>query len=113
MTTVIQGSTVNLTITRAPIWVTVFSDRGSDSYQSPPFTVPGTWRIQYRVDATTAYAFVFTKYSWGASFESGSFYAQSPGALHVYNPSDGAGTYRISVDPSSDTTWYFEIDALK
>jgi serine/threonine-protein kinase len=105
----IQGGTVSLTISREPKWVSVFSDYGSDAYQSPPFTVSGTWRIKYRVDTTSQYAIVLTTFTWAGGY----FSANTPGELHIYN-AYGAGTYTMKVEPiEPDSTWYFAIEDLE
>jgi hypothetical protein len=112
-TKTLQGRTVTIKVSSEPKWVTIFSDSGSDSYQSPPFRVHKTWRIKYRCDAAdSSFGVVSIEFSW-TSFGN-SFTCNTSGELHTYYPSSPAGTYQMSVTPySSGSTWYFQIDDLR
>jgi beta-lactam-binding protein with PASTA domain len=108
----VQGHTVQVTVAQVAQWKRVFSQYGTDTYQSPPFTVGNTWRIVYRCGVTNAYATVLTEFSWGLGE---SFTANTAGPeLHTYYPTSGAGTFQLEVNPfGSGTTWYFEVDSLE
>jgi serine/threonine-protein kinase len=116
----IQGHTVQITVARTPQWKRLISQYGTDTYQSPPFTVGEHWRIVYRCGITdpNSFATVLTEFSWSSTDPLGpqdSFSANTAGPeLHTYYPSSGAGTFQLEVNPfGSGTTWYFEVDALE
>lgn len=114
-TEVVQGTSVRLSVSREPKWVKAFSDCGSDTYQSPTFTVSKTWLIRYNIDSGGSLA-PQVQFGWtraGSSFQTGYFYANSPGGWHDYNVDSGAGTYRVDVDPTWNEHWCFEIYDLK
>ena len=50
-TSVYQGAQIRLTVARTLHWVKLFAASGSDDYESDVFTVPGRWRIRYRLTA--------------------------------------------------------------
>jgi serine/threonine-protein kinase len=112
---VYQGTQVRLTISRTLRWVKVFSTSGTDAYESDSFTVPDRWRIRYRLEAG-AFGFALARFAWtpeGDLFGGGTFRANVAGTLRTYGVPDGAGTYRISVNPYAGTAWYVEVDALR
>jgi serine/threonine-protein kinase len=116
-TTVYSGTRVRLVVTRTRGWQRVLADSGRGSYLSAPFTVPGRWRIRYRLDGGGSFAGVLTQFAWAradALFSDGGFVADTAGVQQVYDVPDGAGTYRLSVRPySSQTAWYVEVEAFE
>jgi len=113
-TSVYQNARIRLTIARTLHWVKLFSSSGSDNFDSDVFTVPGRWRIRYRL-SPNAFGFAIAQFGWSGTDEIGgsSFVANKPGALRTFAPSDGAGSYRISVRPYAGAGWYVEVDVLK
>jgi beta-lactam-binding protein with PASTA domain len=113
--TVYQGTQVRLTVARTLRWVKVFAASGTDTYESDSFTVPQRWRIRYRL-AANDFGLALAQFSWsrdGDSLGAGGFLANAPGALRTYVVSNGAGSYRIAVQPYAGTRWYLEVDAFK
>ncbi len=114
--TVYRGTRVWIGVARRVRWTKVLSQSGSGSFESVPFTVPGKWRIRYRLDGGDLFG-SSAELAWtrdGDLFSDDSFVADKPGALQVHDVSDSAGTYRLSVRPySSATSWYVEVDALQ
>jgi predicted Ser/Thr protein kinase len=114
--TVYEGTRIWLGAARKVHWTKVFSATGSDAYQSVPFTVRGRWRIRYRLDPGDD-SDPFADIAWtrdGGLFSDGSFVADTSGAMHSHDVSDGAGTYRLIVRPyTSGTSWYVEVDSLQ
>jgi serine/threonine-protein kinase len=104
------GTTVTLIVSKRPEWVEIFSESGSNEYQSPPVRVPDKWRIVYRVVSTSNFGLGFASFSWQPDFEY--FQADADGELHVFNASSGAGTYRIRVSPY-DSRWSFSVQGLQ
>jgi hypothetical protein len=49
----------------------------------------------------------------GSFFGGNGFVADRPGVLHTHTTSDGAGSYRLAINPFAGTGWYIEVDALK
>jgi eukaryotic-like serine/threonine-protein kinase len=113
-TSVYQGARIRLTIARTLHWVKLFSSSGSNSFDSDVFKVPARWRIRYRLDPN-AFGFALAQFAWSGSDEIGgsSFIASKPGSLRTVAPSDGAGSYRLSVRPYAGAGWYVEVDVLK
>jgi eukaryotic-like serine/threonine-protein kinase len=116
----VQGHTVQITVARTPQWKRLISQYGTDTYQSPPFTVGQHWRIVYHCGITdpSSLVTVLTDFSWSSTDPLGpqdSFSANTAGPeLHTYYPSSGAGTFQLQVEPyEAGTTWYFEVDALQ
>lgn len=112
---VYQGAQVRLTVSRTLHWVKVFGTSGTDAFESDPFTVPDRWRIRYRLDAD-AFGLALARFTWtpeGDLFGGGTFTANAAGTLRTYGVPDGAGTFRISVNPYAGTGWYVEVDALR
>ncbi len=108
----VLGSTVTLTVARAPEWGTVWSDGGNGSYDSQDIevTVPqGKWRIV--VDLRPRYL-IFGSGSVAVSWE-------GTGAGHISLPAvgsdevaplSGRGTYRIHVAPHGNVTWSVRVE---
>lgn len=112
-TTVYQGAQIRLTIARTLRWVKLFSVSGSDEYESDVFTVPGRWRIRYRLTAND-FGLALAQFGWSGNDDSGhSFFANTAGVLRTYVSSEGAGDYRLAVRGFGGTRWYVEVDALK
>jgi predicted Ser/Thr protein kinase len=115
--TVYNGTRVWLAVARTQRWKQVFAQAGSGEFESVPVSVPGKWRIRYRLDGGNFFGDASTEFSWsrdGDLFGDGSFVSDTAGSLQVHGVSDGAGTYRISVRPDSlDTSWYVEVDSLQ
>lgn len=113
-TSVYQGASIRLTIARTLHWVKLFSSSGNSNFDSDVFRVPARWRIRYRLDPN-AFGFALAQLAWSGSDEIGgsSFIASKAGSLRTVVPSDGAGSYRISVRPYAGAGWYVEVDVLK
>jgi hypothetical protein len=113
--TVYRGTRVRLTATRTLRWVKVFAGSGSDGYESDPFNVPERWRIRYRLSAASFFFPALAEFSWARGdhpFRDGGFVANAAG-LGMYEVRDGAGTYRLGVNPYAGTSWYVEVDAFE
>jgi hypothetical protein len=113
--TVYRGTRVRLTVTRTLRWERVLSESGTSSYVSDPFSVPGHWRIRYRLAPGWLGAGV-AQITWAldTGFGGGDgFVATATGGVETRNVSDGAGTYRLAIEPYTDKGWYVEIDALR
>ena len=113
-TSVYQGARIRLTIARTLHWVKLFSRSGTDSFDTNAFTVPARWRIRYRLSANP-FGLAVAQFSWSAPDEIGgsSFVASNAGSLRTFVPTDGAGSYRLSVRPYAGASWYVEVDALE
>jgi serine/threonine-protein kinase len=113
-TSVYQGARIRLTIARTLHWVKLFSRSGSNSFDSNAFTVPARWRIRYRL-SPNPFGLAVAQFSWSAPDEIGgsSFVASSAGSLRTFVPTDGAGSYSLSVRPYAGGSWYVEVDALE
>ncbi len=113
---VYQGTQVRLTVARTLRWVKVFAASGTDAYESDVFTVPDRWRIRYRLVADEL-GLALTRFSWahdGDGSGTGSFLANgATDTLRTYGVGDGAGSYRLAVNPYAGTHWYVEVDALR
>ena len=113
-TRAVLGSTVTLTVARAPEWGTTWSDSGSGSYDSEDIEVTATqgkWRIV--VDLHPRYLF-FGSGSATVSWEgtgAGSISLDSVGSDEVA-PLSGAGPYRIHVHPHGTVSWTVRIEQL-
>ena len=113
-TRAVLGSTVTLTVARAPEWGTTWSDSGSGSYDSEDIEVTATqgkWRIV--VDLHPRYLF-FGSGSATVSWEgtgAGSISLDSVGSDEVA-PLSGAGPYRIHVRPHGTVSWTVRIEQL-
>ena len=113
--TVYQGTQVRLTVARTLQWVKLFGVSGTDVYESEPFTVPERWRIRYRLTAND-FGVAFARFSWSnvdSWYGGHGFAANFAGSLRTYVSSDGAGTYRLAVQPYAGTRWYVEVDVLR
>jgi hypothetical protein len=110
----VLGSTVTLTVARAPEWGTTWSDSGSGVYDSEDIEVTalqGKWRIV--VDLHPRYLF-FGSGSATVAWEgtgAGSISLDSVGSDEVA-PLSGAGTYRIHVHPHGSVSWTVRIEQL-
>jgi beta-lactam-binding protein with PASTA domain/predicted Ser/Thr protein kinase len=108
----VLGSTVTLTVARAPEWGTLWSQGGSGSYDSGDIqvTVPqGKWRIV--VDLRPRYL-IFGSGSATVSWEgtgAGHLTLDSVGSNEVA-PLSGAGTYRLHVHPHGSVSWNVHIE---
>jgi hypothetical protein len=114
-TSVYQGTEIRLTVARLPHWVKLISAAGSGPYESEPFTVPTRWQIRYRVTGGE-FGIAVAQFTWapvGSLFGGNGFVAHRPGGVHTYAAADGAGSYRLVVNPFAGTGWYVEVDALK
>jgi eukaryotic-like serine/threonine-protein kinase len=113
---VYQGAQVRLTVARTLRWVKVFAASGTDAYESDVFTVPDRWRIRYRL-VPDELGIAFARVGWthdGDGSSTGSFVANGAAdALRTYGVGDGAGSFRLAVDPYAGTHWYVEVDALR
>jgi eukaryotic-like serine/threonine-protein kinase len=112
---VYQGTHVQLTVVRTQRWVQLLRETGTGSYVSEPFTVPAHWRIRYRVIPGWLGAGV-AQISWApdTALNGGhDFLATGTSGLGTRTVSDGAGTYRLAVEPYAGSHWYIEVDALR
>ena len=111
-TRAVLGSTVTLTVARAPEWGTTWSQSGSGSYYSEDIEVTapeGKWRIV--VDLHPRYL-IFGSGSAAVSWEgtgAGSISLDSVGSDEVA-PLSGAGTYRVHVHPQGSVSWTVRIE---
>jgi eukaryotic-like serine/threonine-protein kinase len=112
-TSVYQGARIRLTIARTLRWQKLFSATGSNAYESGTFTVPGRWRIRYRL-SPNEFGFALARFGWARTDEfANGFLASAPDVLRTYVSSDGAGSFRLAVQPYAGTHWYVEVDALR
>jgi len=111
---VYQGARIRLTIARTLRWVKLFSSSGGNSFDSNVFSAPARWRIRYRLSANP-FGLALAQFAWSGTDEIGgsSFIATKTGTLRTFAPSDGAGSYRLSVRPYAGAGWYVEVDALE
>jgi beta-lactam-binding protein with PASTA domain len=112
---VYRGSRIRLTIARGYRWVERFHWSGADRFRSNPFRVPARWRIRYRLAPATRFAPALAQLTWspdGEPFAANGFVASDSGTRSVVVP-DGAGTYRLGVNPAAGTTWSVEVDAFE
>jgi serine/threonine-protein kinase len=113
-TRAVLGSTVTLTIARAPEWATTWSQSGSGSYDSDPIEVTaaqGEWRIV--VDLSPRYL-IFGSGSAAVSWEgqgAGQIGLDEVGSDEV-SPLSGAGSYRLHVRPSGNVSWTVRVEQL-
>jgi serine/threonine-protein kinase len=111
-TRAVLGSTVTLTVARAPEWGTTWSQSGSGSYDSEDVEVTapqGKWRIV--VDLHPRYL-IFGSGSATVSWEgtgAGNISLDSVGSDDV-SPLSGAGTYRLHVHPQGSVSWTVRIE---
>jgi hypothetical protein len=113
--TVYKGTRVRLVVARSLRWVKVLAQSGTDPYESDAFTVPEHWRIRYRLGAGD-FGPALAQFTWsrdGSVFGNSGFIADTAGSERIYTVSDGAGTFRLAVNPYAGTTWYVEVDALQ
>ena len=113
--TVYQGTHVQLTVTRTLRWERVLRETGTGSYTSAPFTVPADWRIRYKL-APGWLGGGAAEIGWApdATLEGGDdFVATATSGIETHAVSDGAGTYRLAIQPYAGTGWYLEVDALR
>jgi beta-lactam-binding protein with PASTA domain/predicted Ser/Thr protein kinase len=113
-TSVYQGARIRLTIARTLHWVKLFARSGSDSFDSDVFNVSGRWRIRYRL-SPNPFGLALAQFAWAGSDEIGgsSFVATKAGSLRTFVPTNGSGSYRLSVRPYAGAGWYVEVDALE
>jgi serine/threonine-protein kinase len=117
--TVYEGTQIRLTVARTLRWVKLFAASGAEEYESDAFSVPGRWRIRYRLVGND-FGLSLAQFGWsgdGSSSGGGSFLASATasasGAPRTYGVPNGAGTYRLAVRPYAGTRWYVEVDVLK
>jgi hypothetical protein len=113
-TSVYQGARIRLTIARTLHWTKLFARSGSNDFDSDVFSVSGRWRIRYRL-SPNVFGLALAQFAWSGTDEIGgsSFVASKAGSLRTFVPSDGAGSYRLSVRPYAGAGWYVEVDVLK
>jgi hypothetical protein len=112
---VYRGSRIRLTVARTYRWVGLFHWSGADRFRSNSFRVPARWRIRYRLAPATPFAPALAQFTWspdGDPFAANGFVATDSGT-HSYVVPDGAGTYRLAVNPAAGTTWSVEVDAFE
>ncbi len=110
----VLGSTVTLTVARAPEWSATWSESGSDDYDSRPIevTVPqGDWRIVVEVDPRyLIFGSGSATFSWDGT-GSGQIGLDQVGSDSVA-PLSGAGTYTLRVRPRGSVNWSVRIEQL-
>ncbi len=110
----VLGSTVTLTVARAPEWGTTWSESGAGDFDSQPVevTVPeGDWRIVVELDPRYL---IFGSGSAIVSWEgtgSGQIALDRVGSDEVA-PLSGAGTYTLQVRPRGSVHWTVRIEQL-
>ena len=108
----VLGSTVTLTVARAPEWTTTWSQSGSGSYDSDDVEVTapqGRWRIV--VELHPRYL-IFGSGSAAVSWEgtgAGQIGLDEVGSDEVA-PLSGAGTYRLHVRPHGSVSWTVRVE---
>ena len=94
--------------------MSLFRSSGTDRFQSDPFTVPARWRIRYRL-AAAEFLPALAQFLWlpnGEPYAGHGFIATDTG-VRSYVLSDGAGIYRLAVNPLAGTSWSVEVDAFE
>jgi beta-lactam-binding protein with PASTA domain/predicted Ser/Thr protein kinase len=110
----VLGSSVTLTVARAPEWSTAWSQSGNGSYDSDALevTVPqGSWRIV--VELHPRYL-IFGSGSASVSWDgtgAGQIGLDSVGSDEVA-PLSGAGSYRLHVRPHGSVSWTVRVEQL-
>ncbi|MEO5633477.1 MAG: protein kinase [Gaiella sp.] len=114
-TRTVLGSTVTLTVARAPEWMTTWSESRSGDYDSPPIevTVPeGEWRILVELDPRyLIFGSGLAMFSWDGT-GSGRIGLARVGTDSVA-PHSGAGTYTLKVRPRGSVTWTVSIEQFR
>jgi beta-lactam-binding protein with PASTA domain len=110
----VLGSTVTLTVARAPEWGTTWSQSGSGSYDSDTIEVTasqGKWRIVVELHPRyLIFGSGSATFSWEGT-GAGSIPLGSVGSDEVA-PLSGAGSYRLHVHPHGSVTWTMRIEQL-
>jgi beta-lactam-binding protein with PASTA domain len=110
----VLGSTVTLTVARAPEWMTTWSQSGGGSYDSDTIEVTapqGKWRIV--VEVSPRYL-IFGSGSASVSWEgtgAGQIGLDQVGSDEVA-PLSGAGSYRLHVRPQGSISWTVHVEQL-
>jgi serine/threonine-protein kinase len=110
----VLGSTVTLTVARAPEWMTTWSQNGSGSYDSDTVQVTapqGKWRIVVEVSPRFL---IFGSGSASVSWEgtgAGQIGLDQVGSDEVA-PLSGAGSYRLHVHPQGTISWAVRVEQL-
>lgn len=111
---VYRNARVRLSVARTYRWVTLFSWSGTGRFRSDPFTVHGRWRIRYRLSQSVAFLPAFAQVVWSRAddpFAAHGFDANAGSRSYVVD--DGAGTYRLVVNPLDGTSWTVSVDAYE
>ena len=111
---VYRGSRIRLTVARTYHWVNLFNWSGTSRFRSDPFRVHGRWRVRYRLSAAATFLPAFARVVWsraddpfgGRGFDAGA-------GSRTYAVDDGAGTYRLAVEPLDGTNWTVSVDAYE
>ena len=111
---VYRGSRIRLAVARTYRWVNLFHWSGVERFQSDPFTVPARWRIRYRLAAAASLP-ALAQFFWFPDSEpfAGNGFVASETGIRSYAVPDGAGTYRLAVNPLAGTSWSVEVDAFE
>ena len=113
-TRAVLGSTVTLTVARAPQWGTTWSQSGNGSYDSEPIAVTapqGKWRIvvelhpRYLIFGSDSATF-----AWEGT-GAGNIALGAVGSDQV-SPLSGAGSYRLHVHPHGSVSWTAKVEQL-
>ena len=93
----------------------LFRWSGTNSFRSDPFIVPARWRIRYRLASAAASLPALAQFFWLPDGEpyAGHGFVASDTVTRSYVVPDGAGTYRLAVDPLAGTSWRVEVDAFE
>ena len=112
---VYRGSRIRVAVARTYRWVNLFRWSGTDRFQSDPFIVPARWRIRYRLASAVASLPALAQFFWSPDREpyAGHGFVASDTGVRSYVVPDGAGTYRLAVDPLAGTSWSVEVDAFE
>lgn len=108
----VLGSTVTLTVARAPAWSTTWSQSGSGDLDSGPIEVvapDGKWRIV--VELGPRY-FIFGSGSATLAWRgtgSGQIDVESIGSESVA-PRSGPGTYTVTLRPRGSVSWHVRVE---
>jgi hypothetical protein len=111
-TRAVLGSTVTLTVARAPAWGATWSQSGSGTYDSDTIDVTapkGKWRLVVELHPRyLIFGSGSATFSWEGT-GAGSIALDAVGSDEVA-PLSGAGTYRLHVKPHGSVTWSMSLE---
>jgi len=113
-TRAVLGSTVTLTVARAPQWGTTWSQSGNGSYDSEPIAVTapqGKWRIVVELHPRyLIFGSGSATFAWEGT-GAGNIALGAVGSDQV-SPLSGAGSYRLHVHPHGSVSWTAKVEQL-